>query len=94
MAHNVAPVAPNGGPMAHNVTPVAHTIALVAPPYYSLYIQPPPPHPFGYRSKVGIPRGRNENHENIHSLFFGVLVFDFFISLCFTVNNRRRGALA
>ena len=44
-------------------------------------------------SKVGIPRGRYENH-NFVIAFIGVLDFDFFISLCFTLNNRRRGALA
>ena len=80
MAHNVAPAAPNRAPMAHNRTPVAHNIALLAPPpYYSLYIQSPPPRPFRLRSKVGIPRGRYENHENIHSLFsvFWFLTFSF-----------------
>ena len=80
MAHNAAPVAPTRAPMAHNRTPVAHNIALVAPPlYYSLYIHPPPPHAVGYGSKAGIPRGRSENHENIHSLFsvFWFLTFSF-----------------
>ena len=80
MAHNVAPVDPNRAPMAHNITPVAHNIALVAPPpYYSLYIQSPPPRAVGRRSKVGIPRGRSENHRNIHSLFsvFWFLTFSF-----------------
>ena len=54
MPHNVAPVAPNRAPMAHNRTPVAHNIALVAPPpYYSLYIQSPPPHRRPAQTKSG-----------------------------------------
>ena len=80
MAHNVAPVAPNRASMAHNIAPVAHTITLVAPPlYYSLYIQSPPPRAVRRGSKVGIPRGRCENHVFFQSLllWFWNLTFSF-----------------
>ena len=51
---------------------------------------------------VGSPFGSESGHsawEVRKSRFFSIafigdLEFDFFISLCFTVNNRRRGALA
>ena len=92
MAHNIAPVTPNRAPVAHNITPVAHNIAPVAhniapalpPPSFLLHTTPYIYNlllPTAVRpgSKVGIPRGRSENHEFVQSLFsvFWFLTFSF-----------------
>ena len=70
--------------------PIGPVLLHPTPYIYSLLL----PTAVGHRSKVGIPRGRCENHVFVSIAFIVVLEFDFFISLCFTVNNRRRGALA
>ena len=92
MAHNITLVTPNRAPAAHNRIPVAHNRA---PAAHNITPAPPPPSfllyttPYIYTlllptavrrgSKVGIPRGRSENHENIQSLllWFWNLPFSF-----------------